>query len=161
MRKLVRHAVALFVVMGAVQSWLCAQAQQSPQEAQPVLHGYQKAPQPISDILSAPTTPLVLPSPDGKWLLAIDRLANPPVADLAQPMLRLAGLRINPATNGRHHPPRLIALSLVEVATGKTHKVTGSSRQSLPQPARLVARRNEIRLYKHGRRRHRAVGWQC
>src|SRR5262249_37508365 len=40
--------------------------------------------------------------------------------------LRLAGLRINPATNGRHHPqPRLTALSLVDVATGKVRKVTG------------------------------------
>ena len=46
-------------------------------------------------------------------------------SDLAQPMLRIAGLRINPATNGRHHPPRLVALSLVEVATGNTRKVTG------------------------------------
>jgi len=120
-RKLVRHAATLFVILIAVQPW-CAHAQQADQ---PVLHGYQKAPQPISDILSARPTPLVQLSPNGKWLLTIDRLGNPPISDLAQPMVRLAGLRINPSTNGRHHPPRLIALSLVEVATGKTRKVTG------------------------------------
>src|SRR5438270_12188181 len=89
-----------------------AYAQQEPA----VLHGYQKAPQPISDILSARPTPLVQLSPNGKWLLAADRLANPPVADLAQPMLRLAGLRINPATNGRHHPPRFVRLHLYYTA---------------------------------------------
>jgi dipeptidyl aminopeptidase/acylaminoacyl peptidase len=121
MRKLVRHATTIFVILIAAQPW-CARAQQADQT---VLHGYQKAPQPISDILSARPTPLVQLSPNGKWLLAVDRLANPPVADLAQPMLRIAGLRINPATNGRHHPPRLTTLSLVEIATGKTRKVTG------------------------------------
>jgi len=125
MRKLVRHAAAVLLMLVAVQSWHFAQAQQTQQEAQPVLHGYQKAPQPISDILSARPTPLVQLSPNGKWLLAADRLAYPPVADLAQPMLRLAGLRINPATNGRHHPPRFVALTLFDVATGKTHKITG------------------------------------
>jgi dipeptidyl aminopeptidase/acylaminoacyl peptidase len=95
------------------------------QEQPAVLKGYQKAPAPISDILSAPPTPLVLVSPKSDHVLVIDRLANPPIADLAAPMLRLAGLRINPATNGRHHPPRLVGLSLVDVATGATHKVTG------------------------------------
>src|ERR1044071_9693463 len=110
MRKLVRHAAAIFLISVAVQPWQFAQSQQAQQEAQPVLHGYQKAPQPISDILSAPPTPLVQLSPNGKWLLAIDRLANPPVSDLAQPMLRIAGLRINPRTNGRLHPPRFVRL---------------------------------------------------
>jgi dipeptidyl aminopeptidase/acylaminoacyl peptidase len=122
MRTLARHRkfFLLLVIAGCLS--LAAQAQQ--QEAA-VLHGYQKAPQPISDILNAPPTPLVQVSPNGKWLLAADRLAYPPISDLAQPMLRLAGLRINPATNGRHHPPRLVALSLVETSTGNTRKVTG------------------------------------
>jgi dipeptidyl aminopeptidase/acylaminoacyl peptidase len=53
----------------------------------------------------------------------MDRLANPPIADLAQPMLRLAGLRINPATNGRHHPPRFIGLHIVNVADGKQQNI--------------------------------------
>jgi len=120
-----RHFIRLLLLVVVLPFCCVANAQQAAQEQQPVVHGYQKAPQPISDILNARPTPLVQVSPDGKWLLSADRLANPPVADLAQPMLRIAGLRINPATNGRHHPPRLIALSLVEVATGKTRKITG------------------------------------
>jgi len=95
------------------------------QEQPTGLKGYQKAPAPISDILSAPPTPLILVSPKADHLLVVDRLANPPIADLAAPMLRLAGRRINPATNGLHHPPRLVGLSLVDVATGATRKVTG------------------------------------
>ncbi len=97
-------------------------------------HGYQQAPQPIHDILNAAPTPLVLVSPKADYLLVADRLQYPPIADLAQPMLRLAGLRINPVTNGRHHPPRVVGLSLVDVATGKTRKVSG-----LPANAYLSA----------------------
>src|SRR5260370_21712565 len=100
-----------------------AKAQTAPQAAA-AFRGYQQAPQPIHDLLNTPPTPLVIVSPKADRLLVADRLANPPITDLAQPMLRIAGLRINPTTNGRHHPPRLVGLSLVEVATGKTHKVT-------------------------------------
>jgi dipeptidyl aminopeptidase/acylaminoacyl peptidase len=89
-----------------------AQEQAQAQEKQGTLHGYQKAPQPISDMLNAHPTPLVEVSPNGKWLLAADRLPSPPISDLAQPMLRIAGLRINPATNGRHHPPHFVSLRL-------------------------------------------------
>jgi len=111
------------VILAALTTLPSAFAQTAPQPA--VLHGYQKAPAPISDILNAAPTPLTLVSPKSDQMLVVDRLANPPVADLAQPMLRLAGLRINPATNGRHHPPRLVGLSLVDVATGNTRKVSG------------------------------------
>jgi dipeptidyl aminopeptidase/acylaminoacyl peptidase len=90
-----------------------------------IFHGYQQAPPPIHDILKAASTPVVLASPKSDYLLVADRLQYPPIADLAQPMLRLAGLRINPVTNGRHHPTRIVGLSLVEVATGKARKVTG------------------------------------
>jgi dipeptidyl aminopeptidase/acylaminoacyl peptidase len=99
-----------------------------------VTHGYQKPPQPIPDILNAPVTPLVEVSPKSDWLLVADRLPNPLVSDLAQPMLRLAGLRINPATNGRHHPPRLTGLHLVNIASGKELNVAG-----LPSDAYLSA----------------------
>ncbi|HZD96075.1 MAG TPA: hypothetical protein VE133_17570, partial [Candidatus Sulfotelmatobacter sp.] len=115
MRNFTRHLTAFLFILITLPIWQ-SQAQQSPQEDQAFLHGYQKAPQPISDILSARPTPLVQVSPNGKWLLAADRLANPPIADLAQPMLRLAGLRINPSTNGRHHPPRFVRLRLFYTA---------------------------------------------
>src|SRR5260370_18531682 len=88
-----------------------------------VLPGYQKAPQPIPQILSAPPTPLAVVSPNADMMLLGDRLTYPPIADLAQPMLRLAGVRINPATNGRHHPPRIVGLHLVSVADGKQRNV--------------------------------------
>jgi dipeptidyl aminopeptidase/acylaminoacyl peptidase len=95
------------------------------------VQGYHKAPKPIPEILDARPTPLVLVSPKSDYLLAADRLGNPPLSDLAQPMLRLAGIRINPATNGRHHPPRLTGLHLVRVQDGKEQAI------QLPQNAYL------------------------
>src|SRR5262245_20225239 len=111
MRNLLRHLPVVVLTCALFQPWY-AIAQQAAQEEPAILRGYQKAPKPISDILSAPPTPLVQVSPNAKWLLVADRLANPPISDLAQPMLRLAGIRINPATNGRHHPPRFVRLRL-------------------------------------------------
>jgi dipeptidyl aminopeptidase/acylaminoacyl peptidase len=87
------------------------------------IKGYHKAPSPIPEILSAPPTPLVLVSPKSDRLLVADRLAYPPISDLSQPMLRLAGLRLNPATNGRHHPPRFVGLHVVNMQDGKEHKI--------------------------------------
>jgi dipeptidyl aminopeptidase/acylaminoacyl peptidase len=134
MRKLARHVIIFLLTVLSLQSWQLIQAQETQQEEQPVLHGYQKAPQPISEILNARPTPLVQVSPNGKWLLAADRLANPPIADLAQPMLRLAGLRINPATNGRHHPPRIVSLHLYYTAGNEKADVTGPHNAYLSVP---------------------------
>ncbi len=105
------------------------------QEQQAAVRGYQKAPQPISDILNAPPTPLVQVSPNGAWLLAADRLAYPPISDLAQPMLRIAGLRINPSTNGRHHPPRFVRLRLFSTSGGEETEIAvpHNSYLSLPE----------------------------
>ena len=47
----------------------------------------------------------------------------PPLSDLAQPMLRLAGLRINPNTNGPHRRPYYVALALKRISDGKDTQV--------------------------------------
>ena len=62
--------------------------------------GYRIPPDPIPQILAAPPLPIGTPSPDGSWLLLQERASLPPIEEVAAPMLRLAGLRINPATNG-------------------------------------------------------------
>jgi dipeptidyl aminopeptidase/acylaminoacyl peptidase len=86
--------------------------------------GYQKPPKAISDILAAPPTPQVSVSPTRDHLLLIQGVNYPPIADLAEPMLRLAGRRISPATNGPHLPPRIVGLTLQTIADGKQQKIT-------------------------------------
>jgi dipeptidyl aminopeptidase/acylaminoacyl peptidase len=54
-------------------------------------------------------------SPDSKYLLTEQWMAHPPVSDLAQPLLRLAGLRINPLSNGKHDPIHFTGLKLIHI----------------------------------------------
>ena len=58
---------------------------------------YQMPPKAIADIVDAPGNPFVIPSPDARTLLVVERPALMSIADLSQPELKLAGLRINPA----------------------------------------------------------------
>ena len=56
-------------------------------------------------------------------MLLADYQAMPRIADLAQPLLRIAGLRITPRTNGRQQLMFHTALSLVSLKDGKTRPV--------------------------------------
>lgn len=61
---------------------------------------YQTPPKEIADLVNAPVTPSVVFSKSGDWMMLLERAGNPSIEDLAQPELRIAGLRINPATSG-------------------------------------------------------------
>jgi dipeptidyl aminopeptidase/acylaminoacyl peptidase len=85
--------------------------------------GYQKPPKAVADILNAPPTPNVSLSPARDRLLLLHFDRYPPIRDLAEPMLRLAGLRINPRTNGPHPGPRFTGYTIQTLADGKQTKV--------------------------------------
>jgi len=106
----------------------------TPQVGGPAKPVYRKPPKVITDILESPAPPMTLVSPSRDRVLVIDSLRHPPIADLAQPMLRIAGLRINPATNGRHHPPRHIGLRLITIADGKEIKLAAPTDAWLSVP---------------------------
>lgn len=61
---------------------------------------YQEPPPAIKDLVDAAQAPSVSISPDSKWLLLATRPSMPSVKEVAQPELRIGGLRINPRTNG-------------------------------------------------------------
>lgn len=73
---------------------------------------YQRPPEQVARIVEAPPAPGVSMDPQRRWMMLLHRTALPPVADMAAPMLRLAGRRINPDTNGPHGPRRTIGMSL-------------------------------------------------
>ena len=80
---------------------------------------YRLPPQVVVDMLDAPPAPATFVSPDRTWLLLADRSAMPTIADLSQPMLRLAGTRINPATNGPYRAFNFyVGLRLKRIADG-------------------------------------------
>src|SRR5579864_4935052 len=90
---------------------------------------YQEPPKAIVNLVYARPTPLVDVSPQGKdgrhWLL-IEQLAGlPPISDLAQPELRLAGLRFNPKTNGPSRGRYFTELRLQGIPEGAERKISG------------------------------------
>ena len=85
---------------------------------------YQKPPKAVLDVFNAPPFPVAVPNPSGDTLLLATPVPYPPIADLAKPMMRLAGLRIDPTTNGDHHAPFWTALSLKKIPDGSEKKIT-------------------------------------
>ena len=85
--------------------------------------GYKKPPKEVLDVLNAPVTPTASISPTREHMLLLTGLRYPPLADLAQPMLRLAGLRINPASNSPHRFQYSVGMSLKKIADGAEKKI--------------------------------------
>src|ERR1039458_2674827 len=92
---------------------------------------YRKPPQAVLDVLNAPATPALSLSPSHAYALQGSPVRYPPIAELAQPMLRLAGLRINPKTNGLHDATFDSTLTLRKIPEGTEIKV------DLPPNAKL------------------------
>src|SRR5215213_1552728 len=84
---------------------------------------YQKPPQAVLDVLNAPVPPVGALSPTREYMLLAQGVRYPPISELAQPMLRLAGLRINPNTTGPPRAPYYVALTLKKVSDGSERKV--------------------------------------
>ena len=80
--------------------------------------GYLTPPPEIVDILDARPIPQVVVSPTGNVLALLSRPAMPSIAELAQPMLRLAGYRLNPRTNGPHRQAGITRITLRGINDG-------------------------------------------
>ncbi|MBP7415589.1 MAG: S9 family peptidase [Pyrinomonadaceae bacterium] len=94
---------------------------------------YKQPPKEIMDVLNAPATPSTSISPTRDKIAMLEPLRYPPISELAQPMLRIAGLRINPNTNGQHRQPYFIGVKIMNVADGKITPVT------LPPGAQIIS----------------------
>ena len=79
---------------------------------------YQKPPQEILDILNAPVPPTLGVNPPRTYATLSQTERYPSIAEVSEPMLRLAGLRINPRTNGQHLAPNSISITLVRLSDG-------------------------------------------
>src|SRR2546430_16204546 len=86
--------------------------------------GYQRPPKAVPDVLDAPPPPAVVVTPTREHLLIVQGVRYPSIADLAAPMLRLAGLRINPQTNGPHLPPRIVGVTIQSIVGGQQRPVS-------------------------------------
>lgn len=88
----------LTVIIAPWLAWTPLAAQQVP--TRPDAPVYRTPSQVLVDIVDAPLTPSVSISPDHSWMLLMAQPSLPSIAELAEPELRLAGLRIKPRING-------------------------------------------------------------
>lgn len=61
---------------------------------------YRTPPAPIAQIIDADPTPAIVPSRDRSLIAVAGRENLPSIAAVSDPILRLAGMRLNPRTNG-------------------------------------------------------------
>ncbi|MEK7254254.1 MAG: S9 family peptidase, partial [Bacteroidota bacterium] len=86
---------------------------------------YQTPPPAIADLIEAAPTPAAFLNPAQNQMLLLDRPSLPPIEEVAQEELRLAGARINPRTNGQSRSSYFIGMKLLPVSGGKEIPVTG------------------------------------
>ncbi len=88
---------------------------------------YKLPPKEVVTILDARPTPLLEVSSARDAMLLVEYEANPPIALLAQPYLKLAGLRINPQINARQRTRPGIGIVV--------RRLTGNVMTRVPLPA--------------------------
>ncbi|NJL14036.1 MAG: S9 family peptidase [Microscillaceae bacterium] len=92
---------------------------------------YQKPPQAMGDLVDAPSTPWVSLDRRGEWLVVMERSELPSIAELSQPELRLAGLRLNPRNFGPSRASYFTGVKLRRVKDQKEIIPTGLPAQPL------------------------------
>ena len=86
---------------------------------------YQTPPKSIADLFNAPATPSVSFNKDGSMMMILDRTEAPSIEDLAQPELRIGGIRINPAISGPSRAGGFTNLKIKKTRTGEEIQIKG------------------------------------
>jgi dipeptidyl aminopeptidase/acylaminoacyl peptidase len=92
---------------------------------------YQLPPKAIVDAFDIAPLPQTMLSPNKQVLALTYRRAQPTIAELAQPMLRIAGTRVNPKTYGPHRAALITGITLKKIADGGEIKVTVPAQANL------------------------------
>lgn len=92
---------------------------------------YKLPPKGVVDIVDTLPSPSVTISPTGDLMLLAEYGPMPSIAYMAQPMLRLAGMRVTPLYNSRHQTTFYAGLIIKSVKDGSTKRV------NLPKGAKL------------------------
>jgi dipeptidyl aminopeptidase/acylaminoacyl peptidase len=97
--------------------------------------GYLTPPKAIVDILDAPALPSVVVSPRHDTIALVARRNMPSIEEVSRPMLRLAGLRIDPDNNGPHRTPSGTGISLRAISPDGQSR--GERKLAVPANARI------------------------
>jgi dipeptidyl aminopeptidase/acylaminoacyl peptidase len=103
---------------------------------------YKTPPEEIRKLIDAPLPPSVLVDPAGRRLVLLDNPGYKSLEELAEPELRLAGLRINPRNHNRARVNVTTGISVQEIASGGAVRVEGMPASPRIQWARFSPKGN-------------------
>lgn len=86
---------------------------------------YQEPPEEILKLADAPPLPSVRIDDRAEWMLLLERSSFKTLEELAAEEYRLAGLRINPNTNGQSRTRYYYGITVKNIGDGTERKVTG------------------------------------
>ncbi len=96
---------------------------------------YEKPPKEVLDVLNAPLPPMPILSPKRDLMVLAYPMIYPSISDLAEPMLRLAGIRFNPRNNAdRSYIFYFTSLTLKRISDGTETPI------ALPPEVRRIGR---------------------
>ena len=93
--------------------------------------GYQMPPDQLAKLVDAPAMPGIRLNPARTHMLLMEQTGLPSIAEMAEPELRLAGIRINPRNNGPSRTRGYASLS-IQPMEGEAKAITG-----LPENGRI------------------------
>jgi len=134
-----RHTLILGLALLAVPPLALAAAPAAKTSAQPVAaakgdpSGYELPSPALQAVVDAPRAPPLSLSPRRDLAALLQTPPLPSINEVAQPELKLAGLRINPATHSASRFSFADKLWLMNVADGKERQISG-----LPQPLSIA-----------------------
>ncbi len=86
---------------------------------------YQRPPEHLASLFEAAETPIVSVNRQSSFMLLLERAGMPGIAEVSQPELRLAGLRINPANNGQSRASTYAGLMFKNMLTQEEKRLSG------------------------------------
>ena len=111
-------------------TWACLALTTAAQDGD----AYRKPPKVMEELLLAPPTPGVSIGQEGRWMLVTERSSYPSLAELAEPEVRVGGLRMNPANFSPSRSAGVVRMRLHSLRDRKDLTIAG-----LPSPLRAVS----------------------
>jgi dipeptidyl aminopeptidase/acylaminoacyl peptidase len=85
---------------------------------------YQQPPKEIRDVLNAPPTPSISVSPRHDYAIFLQAVRYAPIAQVAQPFLPLAGVRVDANTNSQHMANYYVSFAIKRLPGGEDVAIT-------------------------------------
>jgi hypothetical protein len=120
---------------------------------------YQLPPKEIIEAFDAAPLPAAVLSPSKQVVALTYRRAYPVIAELSQPILRLAGARVNPNTNGPQRTANIYGITLKKISDGSEIKVTVPPQANF-EPSFFAGWKPPV-ISQHQTKRHRVVDRRC